>query len=206
MSTAAAAQTAFFPSGLMTNLWTSIPVWYFKHTLLHLFEAPLQCFCYFHWGPRAKNILVSVTETLRIKASGDRTACLQRTDAIYCSNLKLLRNDTWLPTQLLTTAQQGAVWLHTAEWNRRGLCCDTTQQGWGDAPTGSRTLPLNAPCNPAAESDHWVRLKNGMREVSTTGISRDTHTHTHTRIDTQLGHERQIGTRQRSSLSNADLS
>lgn len=49
--------------------------------------------------------------------------------------------------------------------------------GGRDAPSGSRTLPLNAPCNPAAESDHWVGLKNGMREVSTTGISRHTDTH-----------------------------
>ena len=190
----------------MTNLWTSIPVWYFKHTLLHLFEAPLQCFCYFHWGPRAINILVSVTKTLRIKASGDRTACLQRTDAIYCSNFKLLRNDTWLPTQLLTTAQQGAAWLHTAEWNRRGLCCDTTQQGWwGGERRAFRQSNAAAKCS--LQSCCWIRSLGRIKEWDERGQHHwNKQTHRHTRTDTQLGHERQIGTRQRSSLSNADLS
>lgn len=107
----------------MTNLWTSIPVWWLKHTLLHLFEAPLYCFCFFHWATSAKNILLSVTETLWIKASSKRSSHVMSSAQQYYLLLKfiLLQNDRWLRHAGPDHNPAGNLVVHTADWNQ-GAC------------------------------------------------------------------------------------
>lgn len=133
-----------------------------------LFFICLKLFCFallFPLGPPMLKILLSVTEKRWMIASGERSlyAMFPVHQHYLLSKLKLLQNYTWLTMPPLTTTQQGALSLHTGDWNQHGCAALTTQQ-WGMRLPAVGAPLLNTPCAVAAESVHWVRLKYGIRK------------------------------------------
>lgn len=133
-------------------------------------------------APRAKNIPVSVTKTLRIKAAGDRTTCLQCTD---CNSLfKFQTVATWYVTAHTAPDHSPAgsrvithSWVESA-WT---LLRHNTAGVGGGAFRQSNTA---AKCS--QQSCCWIRSLGQIKEWDERGQhhwNKDTHTHAQIHMD-----------------------